>query len=400
MATATLSQAPLRAHVTPSRTGLISVGRAAKILGVSTQTVRNALSRGELEGFTLASGHRRLNRRAVLEAAGEAVEDMEEKNLVIVYGRCSTHRQASTKKTGDSDLARQIKRLETVAKEKYPERQLVTIKDVGSGMNFDKPGLDRLLTGMLSGEFRDAKLLVEHKDRLARWAVPIIEKIAAHAGVEIEYVEQQELGDEEMLVADLLAITTIFSAKLYSSRSSERRRKKLSPEFVNRATELVNQGLPVHQIARQLESEGFRDERGGVVGHGVIYTQIVKPLDKLRKIIPNSETPVTRFIREETEERPLNYRLKITDFYDYYLEWCRKNNVAAVTVQRLTSNLPNKVRRCGYLKGVIVKNKKLHTTVKVVKEHARTQRLNEMLAKFCKDNGLSYSSAMQKLQTV
>lgn len=401
MGTATLSRRSQCAHSDLPR-DLISTGKAARILGLSIQGVVNMMNRGELTGFTLSSGHRRISRRVVLEAAGfDGGEEFTEREKVIVYGRVSTHRQSSEKKTGSSDLTRQIQRLEKLAKERYPDRELVTIKDVGSGMNFDKPGLDRLISGMLSGEFRDAKLLVEHKDRLARWAVPIIEKIADHAGVEIEYVEQHELGDEEMLVADLLAITTIFSTKLYSRRSAERRRKQLSGEFIQRATELVNQGLPVQQVAKQMELEGFKDERGGVVGHGVIYGQIVKPLDKLRKIIPNSETPVQRYIRENVDcEMPLNYRVRISDLHAHYVEWCQKEGVTPVTSFRLTSNLPRKIRRCGFLKGVVVKTKKLHTVVKVIKENAKTTRMNEKLAEFCKANGLSYSSAQQRMQTV
>lgn len=401
MATATLSRsAPARLSNPARPSDLISVGKAANLLGVSTQAVRNHLSRGELDGYTLASGHRRLSRRSVLEMAGESTTEDMEREKVVIYCRVSTSRQASEKKTGSSDLKRQIERLTKVAKEKYPDRELVVIKDVGSGMNFSKPGLDELLTKLLNGEFRDAKLLVEHKDRLARWAVPLIEKVASHAGVEIEYVEQQELGDEEMLVADLLAITTIFSAKLYSSRSSERRKKKLSGDFITRATELNQQGLTVRSIAQRMELEGFRDERGGIVSHQVIHNNILKPLDELQRILPTKETAVQRYIRENTEARPLNYRLKITDFYAHYLTWCKKENVAPVTKFRLTSNLPNKVRRCGYLKGVIVKGKNLHTTVKVVKEHVRTTRLNEKLAEFCKEHGLSFGAAQQKLQTV
>ncbi|QDT74628.1 IS607 family transposase [Lacipirellula limnantheis] len=396
MATATLSRPQSARTITPR--DLISVGKAAAILGVSTQTIRDMLSRGELEGFTLTSGHRRLSRRTVLAAGGFDTGEDIEREKVIVYCRVSTHRQSSEKKTGDSDLGRQIKRLEKVAREKYPDRELITIKDIGSGMNFEKPGLDRLISGLLSGEFRDAKLLVEHKDRLARWAVPIIEKIAEHAGVEIEYVEQSELGDEEMLVADLLAITTIFSAKLYSSRGSERRRKKLSPEFVNRATQLLNDGLTLAGVSKQLELEGFRDEKGEAVGHNVINCQIAQPLNKLQRIIPGKETPVQRYIRENTEEKPLNYRVKTTDLYADYVQWCKREKVTPVSKYRLTSNLPNKVSRVGYLKGIIVKGKNLHTTVKVVKENARTTYTNEMLKKFCEQHGLSFSHARQKMQ--
>ena len=397
MATCTL---PRPHSPVPVKSQLCSVGEASRLLGVSSQTVRNALERGELTGYRLASGHRRLSRRAVLELAGEPVEDMEERSLVVIYGRVSTSKQSSLKHKSESDLTRQMDRLRKYAKENHAERELIEISDVGSGLNYTKPGLTKLLNGMLSGEFKGAVIIVENRDRLTRWGCEIYETVAAHASIEIKYIDQQNIDDTEMLSADLLAIMTIFTTRMYSRRSAERRRKQLSDDFVQRATELNQQGLTVRAIAQTLKDENYRDERGEIVSHQVIYNNILKPLDTLKKIIPNSETPVARFIREETEQRPLNYRLKITDFYSYYLDWCRKNNVPSVTVRRLTSNLPNKVRRSGYLKGVIVKGKKLHSTVKVVKEHARTTRLNEKLAEFCKEHGLSFGAAQQKLQTV
>jgi len=358
------------------------------------------LSRGELEGFTLTSGHRRLSRRTVLEAAGESTgEEFTEREKVVIYCRVSSHGQASEKKTGSSDLKRQIQRLEKIARERYPDRELVIIKDVGSGMNFEKPGLDRLITGMLSGEFTVAKLLVEHKDRLARWAVPIIEKIAAHSGVEIEYVEQQELGDEEMLVADLLAITHLFSVKIYSKRSSERRKKKLSPEFIERATTLLNEGMSVRDVANQLEKEGFRDGNGDVVTYGVIRKNIATPLNKLQKLLPKQETPAMKFLRLNVEKAPSNYRVSIVKFYEHYQEWSAKNGVAPVSCKRLLANLPNR-RLAGELCGLVVKTKKLHVVRREVKENARTETMNSKLEAFCKKEGLSFKVASKKLRAV
>jgi len=368
-------------------------------LGVSVQTIRNQLSRGELEGFTLASGHRRLSRRAILEAAGQSTGEVIERERVVIYARVSSHGQASEKKTGSSDLKRQIERLTKVAKEKYPNRELVVIKDVGSGMNFEKAGLDRLLTGLLNGEFKDAKLLCEHKDRLARWAVPLIEKVASHAGVEIEYIEQGALNDEEMLVADLLAITHLFSVKIYSKRSSERRKKKLSPEFIERATTLINEGMSVRDVANQLEKEGFRDGNGDIVNYGVIRKNIAAPLDKLQKLLPKQETPAMKYLRLNVEKAPSNYRVSIVKLYEHYQEWSAKNGVAPVSCKRLLANLPNR-RLAGELCGLVVKTKKLHTVRREVKENARTETMNSKLEAFCKKEGLSYNVASKKLGTV
>lgn len=399
MAATNLAAAPLRAHSEPRPSDLVSVGKAANLLGVSTQTIRMMMARGELDGFTLTSGHRRLSRRAVLVAAGESVEEFTEVEKVIVYCRVSGYGQATTKKTGESDLTRQIERMRKVAQEKYPNRELVVIKDIGSGMNFEKPGLDRLISGMLSSEFKGAMLLVEHKDRLARWAVPIIEKIAAHANVKIEYVEQTACDDEAMLVADLLAITHLFSIKVYSKRSAERRRKKLSPEFVDRATTLINEGMALRGVTEQLAKEGFTDESGKPVTYSVVRSQIAKPLMKLQKVLPSSETPAQRYLRQNTEQMPKNYRVERNALYTDYCEWAVRHHVAPVSAKRLFANVTN-ARQHSYFKGLRIKGKRLHSTVRLCKENKRTTNMREKLAQFCEQNGLSEKVAKKQLATV
>lgn len=71
-----------------------------------------------------------------------------------------------------------------------------------------------------------AFLQLEFKDRLARFGYTYIEHFFNAFGVRIEVVNEEEPKSlQEELVQDMLSILTVFSAKLYGSRSKEFRQK-------------------------------------------------------------------------------------------------------------------------------------------------------------------------------
>lgn len=69
-------------------------------------------------------------------------------------------------------------------------------------------------------------MLIEFKDRLARFGYNYIEKYLNAFGVRIIVINGTEPKSlQEELVADMLAILSSFSAKLYGHRSKEFRKK-------------------------------------------------------------------------------------------------------------------------------------------------------------------------------
>ena len=92
------------------------------------------------------------------------------------------------------------------------------ISDLGSGMNYHKRGLKKLLTAIL--EDKIGRLVITHKDRLLRFGADLIFAICAAKEVEVVIINQgEELSFEEELAKDVLEIITVFSARLYGSRS-------------------------------------------------------------------------------------------------------------------------------------------------------------------------------------
>lgn len=99
---------------------------------------------------------------------------------------------------------------------------VVVISDLGSGLNFKKRGLAKLLSLIMSGQV--AKLVVTHKDRLLRFGYELVEKMVKAHGGEIVVLEEQAVSSEDELTQDVLSVITVFSAKLYGRRSHEHRK--------------------------------------------------------------------------------------------------------------------------------------------------------------------------------
>ncbi len=102
--------------------------------------------------------------------------------------------------------------------------QFEIISDLGSGMNYHKRGLRRLLEQTLEGQV--GRLVVTHKYRLLRFGAELVFAICEAKGVEVVIINRgDEPSFEEDLAKDVLEIITVYSARLYGARS--RKNKKL-----------------------------------------------------------------------------------------------------------------------------------------------------------------------------
>jgi predicted site-specific integrase-resolvase len=97
---------------------------------------------------------------------------------------------------------------------KYPGKEL--IKDVGSGINFKRKGLNALLERAMSGE--QLEVVVAYKDRLARFGYDLIERMITRAGGRVVVLNEVSLSPVEELTQDLLTILHIFSFRLCGIR--------------------------------------------------------------------------------------------------------------------------------------------------------------------------------------
>jgi len=203
---------------------LISIQEAADLLSVSKKTLRRWDDDGILKSIKTSGGHRRYNIDDIHRYMQIVVqENIKTERTIATYSRVSSHEQKAK-----GDLDRQSGRLsEYSAKKKYKVEYI--IKDVGSGLSDTRTGFIKLMDLVI--ERKISKVIIEHKDRLTRFQFNLIEKFFNSYGVEIEKVENTDVGQEEELVNDLMMLMASFSGKLYGRRSAKNR--KLKAELQN-----------------------------------------------------------------------------------------------------------------------------------------------------------------------
>jgi predicted site-specific integrase-resolvase len=190
---------------------LVSIGAAARTLGVSTSTLRRWEASVRLVPIRTEGGQRRYDLAALRPGLihGAAVP-----RRTVAYARVSSHDQGA-------DLERQKQVLESYcAAQGWP---VDIIADLGSGMNYHKKGLRRLLDEIVAGDV--GRLVLTQKDCLLRFGAELVFAVCEARNVEVVIINQGvDTTFEEDLASDVLEIVTVFSARLYGSRSHRNRK--------------------------------------------------------------------------------------------------------------------------------------------------------------------------------
>lgn len=120
------------------------------------------------------------------------------------------------------DLEQEMETLRAWAQENCPDRKVVEIKDIGSGLNARRKGLQRLFTLVQQRQVRT--VVITKKDRLTRFGFEYIQAMCASYGVDVIVLfDEKEATPEQELVDDLVAIVTSFAGRLYGMRSRKAR---------------------------------------------------------------------------------------------------------------------------------------------------------------------------------
>jgi predicted site-specific integrase-resolvase len=120
-----------------------------------------------------------------------------------VYCRVSSRKQ-------QDDLQRQCKFLQS----QFPNHSI--IKDIGSGLNYKRPGLLKLLE--LSNQKCVKQIVVSSKDRLCRFGFELLQWQFAQNNTELVVLEQVDKTPEQEFTEDILAILQVFACRWNSKR--------------------------------------------------------------------------------------------------------------------------------------------------------------------------------------
>lgn len=192
---------------------LVKIGEAARLLGTDHSALRKWESTGELLPARKTKGGTRYY--DVAELMGFSNEAAP----TLCYCRVSSHDQKA-------DLDRQQELLEAYCSAKGWRTKV--IRDIGPGMNYRKKGLNQLLELIMKRQIK--RLVLSHKDRLLRFGAELVFSLCEIQGIEIIIIHKGDqpsfegAGQPEELANDVLEIITVFSARLYGSRSKKHKK--------------------------------------------------------------------------------------------------------------------------------------------------------------------------------
>jgi putative resolvase len=192
---------------------------AGTLLGVTVRTLHRWELDGKIKSTRTAGGHRRYD-------IADLISNKSDTQLTVGYARVSSHDQKD-------DLSRQVIVLESYCAKHGWGFEI--IQDLGSGMNYKKKGLIRLIKLITS--YQVERLVLTHKDRLLRFGSDLIFTLCEQFGTEVIIINRSDDSTfEEDLASDVMEIITVFSARLYGSRSHKN--KKIVEELKEVAKQL------------------------------------------------------------------------------------------------------------------------------------------------------------------
>lgn len=169
---------------------------ATQVLGVNERTLRRWEADGKIKTIKTPSGQRRY------DITGYTTQFVSQR-VDVIYARVSSRAQKP-------DLERQIEAL----RNRYPRAEVVW--EIGGGLNFKRPKMLALLGRIMQGTV--SRLIVAHKDRLARFGFDLYRWLCEQNGCELVVLNETNLSPEREMVEDILAILHCFSSRLYGLR--------------------------------------------------------------------------------------------------------------------------------------------------------------------------------------
>lgn len=178
---------------------LVSPAEAARYYGVTPFTLRRWADDGTIRAHTTPGGHRRYYLQPKLP---DPTPDTHP-DAFVIYARVSSAKQRG-------DLERQVKSLQR----RFPTYRVV--RDIGSGINFERPGFKTLLEQLFEGKIR--KVVVAYPDRFSRFGFDFFVWLFKQFGAHLVGLSRSNLSREEELAADLMEIVTVFAARYHGLR--------------------------------------------------------------------------------------------------------------------------------------------------------------------------------------
>lgn len=181
----------------------IPLRKAVEFLGLHPNTLRKYADEGKI--------------KSIKNPAGQRLYDVESyvRDRVVATTVCYC-RVSSTKQRDDLD--RQVAYMQSI----YPDAEIV--RDIGSGLNFKRKGLQGLLVRLMRGD--QLTVIVTCRDRFCRFGFELFEFMAEQNAGSIVVLENSLHCPEAELTADLLSILHVFYCRMHGLRSYSQKIKE------------------------------------------------------------------------------------------------------------------------------------------------------------------------------
>ncbi|HAA31851.1 MAG TPA: IS607 family transposase [Cyanobacteria bacterium UBA8553] len=181
----------------------IPLRKAVEFLGLHPHTLRKYADEGKISHIKNEAGQRLYDVESYRRGATRC--------QIVCYCRVSSAKQRD-------DLARQVEFM----RQQYPDAEI--IKDIGSGLNFKRKGLQALLVRLMRGD--KLTIVIACRDRLCRFGFELFQFMVEQNGGEILVLDRTTYCPETELTADLLAILHVFSCRMHGLRSIAKKIKE------------------------------------------------------------------------------------------------------------------------------------------------------------------------------
>lgn len=177
-----------------------------QLIGRKVKTLQKWDREGTLKAHRSPTNRRYYTHDQYLEYRGMKADTQ---GLTIAYARVSGVTQKP-------DLANQM----TALKAYCASHEIAVdewMSDIGSGLNYKRKQFNQLMELVELGRVR--RILIAHRDRLVRFGYEYFASFCERHHTELVVINGENLSPEQELLRDLIAILTVFSARLPGLRS-------------------------------------------------------------------------------------------------------------------------------------------------------------------------------------
>ena len=183
-----------------------SPGAFGKLIGKSVNTLQKWDRKGLLKAYRSPTNRRYYTHEQYLRYRGFISS---EQGKTIAYARVSSPAQKR-------DLVMQKEALRAYCLD-HGIKVDQWVADVGSALNYKRKGFNQVIQDIELGHVK--RLIIGYEDRFVRFGYDWFESFCERHGTEIVVTNGESFSPQQELVKDLLAIVTVFSARLQGLRS-------------------------------------------------------------------------------------------------------------------------------------------------------------------------------------